>query len=345
MTAKVSVVIPVYNVENHLKKCLDSLVNQTYKNLELICVNDGSTDGSLEILKEYANKDSRFIIINQENKGLAVARSNGIDVASGDYLSHVDSDDWVDVNYYERVVKVFAETNCDVVQLDYTIAYSNHKYVICHFDRYLKERCCFNIDNMQKYSINDFKNLKHFPVKYSVWDKVYNLKFIKKNNIRSGFKNYGEDGVSSIKCIILASKVVYLKKSYYYYNIRQSSEVHNKNYSKLEELKANIDLVKSFIRELKNNNFYKCLNNYICDCYEYFYITTCPAVNKTSLRKEMKEIFLPEKYKMFIKNYLYVDEISFGEQIFSLKNERQRRSKVKVLRLLGKRFVLKRSPR
>lgn len=345
MTAKVSVVIPVYNVENYLRKCLDSLVNQTYKNLELICVNDGSTDGSLEILKEYANKDSRFIIINQENKGLAVARSNGIDVASGDYLSHVDSDDWVDVNYYERVVKVFAETNCDVVQLDYTNAYSNHKYVIEHFDRYLKKRCCFNIDNMQKYSINDFKNLKHFPVKHAVWDKVYNLKFIKKNNIRSGFKNYGEDGVSSIKCIILASKVVYLKKSYYYYNVRQSSEVHNKNYLKLTELKTNINLVKNFIEGLKCNRFDKCLNNYICDCYEYFYKTTCPAVNKTSLRKEIKKIFPEDRYKKFVRNSLFINETSFLEQIFSLKNEKHRKTKEKVLRILGKRFILKRSPR
>ena len=127
MSKKVSVVIPVYNVEKYLRRCLDSLVNQTYKNLEFICVNDGSTDNSLEILKEYAAKDSRFIIINQKNQGVALARNNGLNVASGDYLSFVDPDDWVGLNYYEEVVKEFIATNCDVVQLDYTVAYSNNK--------------------------------------------------------------------------------------------------------------------------------------------------------------------------------------------------------------------------
>ena len=92
---KISVIIPVYNVEKYLRECLDSLLNQTFKDIEIICVNDGSTDGSLNILNEYASKDSRFIIINQNNQGLSAARNNGLNVAKGDYVAFLDSDDYI----------------------------------------------------------------------------------------------------------------------------------------------------------------------------------------------------------------------------------------------------------
>ena len=93
MMPKVSVIIPVYNVEKYLKQCLDSVVNQTLKDIEIICVNDGSTDNSLEILEEYAQKDNRIIIISQENQGQSVARNIALEKATGEYVGFVDSDD------------------------------------------------------------------------------------------------------------------------------------------------------------------------------------------------------------------------------------------------------------
>jgi glycosyltransferase involved in cell wall biosynthesis len=348
MALKVSVVVPVYNVEIYLRRCLDSLINQTYKDIEFICVNDGSTDSSLEILKEYAAKDPRFIIINQENQGVACAKNNGLNAASGDYLSFVDSDDWVDLNYYEEVVNEFTTTNCDVVQLDYTEAYfNNDNYVndVQHFDKFIEKISAFNLKNHEIYSINSFKKLEYFPVKMSCCDKVYNLNFIKKNNICFGFKNFGEDNIFSVKSFVLASKVVYLKKSFYYYFSRYNSLVHNKDYTKLKDLKINMNLVIDFLKELNDKRFDKCLNNYIYSKYEYFYKTTCPAVNKTSLRREMKTILEPYLYRQFIQDYLFVEKVSFFERILSLKNVKHRRSREKVLSVLGKRFVLKRSLR
>lgn len=101
---KVSIIVPVYNVEKYLKRCLDSLVNQTLKDIEIICVNDGSTDGSLAILDEYVRNDDRIVVINQENSGQSVARNRGIDVAKGEYIGFVDSDDWVSEDYLKSCI-------------------------------------------------------------------------------------------------------------------------------------------------------------------------------------------------------------------------------------------------
>ena len=106
-TIKVSIIIPVYNVEKYLQKCLESLVNQTLKEIEIICINDGSTDKSEEILKIFAQKDDRIIVVNKENEGQSVARNVGIKLAKGEFLGFVDSDDWVDLDFFEKLYLLF----------------------------------------------------------------------------------------------------------------------------------------------------------------------------------------------------------------------------------------------
>lgn len=114
--AKISIIIPVYNVEKYLKRCLESVVNQTYKNLEIILVNDGSTDSSLEICNDYADKDPRVLVINQDNKGLSGARNSGLEIAKGDYIGFVDSDDWIETNMFSTMIKVLKDKKVDVVE-------------------------------------------------------------------------------------------------------------------------------------------------------------------------------------------------------------------------------------
>ena len=120
---KFSVILPVYNVEKYLRECLESLVNQTLKDIEFICVNDGSTDSSLDILNEYAKKDSRFVIINQHNQGQGVARNNALAVAKGEYVAFVDPDDWVETNMFEELYLKFKETNVDVIQFNFKVCF------------------------------------------------------------------------------------------------------------------------------------------------------------------------------------------------------------------------------
>ena len=113
-TPKVSVIIPVYNTEKYLRECLDSVINQTLKEIEIICVDDGSTDSSLEILKEYANKDNRFTIITQQNLHAGVARNAGLAVAKGEYVSFLDSDDWFELKILEETTKILKETDSEL---------------------------------------------------------------------------------------------------------------------------------------------------------------------------------------------------------------------------------------
>ena len=123
----ISIVVPVYNVEKYLKRCLDSLVNQTYKNIEIILVNDGSTDSSLEICKGYAKKDSRVKIISKKNEGLGYTRNEGINIAKGIYIAFIDSDDYVDENFYEKLYVSAKKYNSDMVYASFKSVDKNNK--------------------------------------------------------------------------------------------------------------------------------------------------------------------------------------------------------------------------
>ena len=111
---EVSVIIPVYNSKNYLNKCIESLINQTFNDIEFIFVNDGSTDNSLSILEQYSKKDSRIKIINQKNQGISQARNRGMKEAKGRYIGFIDSDDWVDLDFYQKLYSSIIETNADI---------------------------------------------------------------------------------------------------------------------------------------------------------------------------------------------------------------------------------------
>ena len=123
MSPLVSVVIPVYNVESYLRQCMDSVVNQTYRNLEIVCVNDGSPDRSIDILREYEQKDKRIKIIEIENQGLSGARNVGTAHCTGDYLIYLDSDDWIDFDTVEVALKAVTEYDVDIVLWNYVKEY------------------------------------------------------------------------------------------------------------------------------------------------------------------------------------------------------------------------------
>ena len=123
---KISIIIPVYNAEKYISRCLDSVITQDYTNLEIICINDGSKDKSLAILQDYAQKDSRIIVISQSNQGAASARNYGLSVATGKYISFIDADDWVRADYLESLYKLQKSESADMVICEYEKNFINY---------------------------------------------------------------------------------------------------------------------------------------------------------------------------------------------------------------------------
>jgi len=175
---KVSVVIPVYNVENYLEDCLDSIVNQTLKDIEIICINDGSPDNSLEILNRYAENDDRMIVISQENGGHAVATNRGMSMAKGEYLYLMDSDDIVKLNTLEDTYNIAKEKDLDFVIFK-AINYNDPQ------DRYYETEV-YSMGNLLKAVGNNVFNYKDIPddvlfnMSVTPWSKLYNREFVER---------------------------------------------------------------------------------------------------------------------------------------------------------------------
>ncbi len=182
----VSIIIPVYNVEKYLRQCLDSVVNQTYKNLEIVCVNDGSPDNSIDILKVYAKQDNRFKVITIENQGLSGARNVGTEACTGEYLIYLDSDDWVDHNTIELAVDAMIDNSVDLVLWNYSKEYLQSSQPVKVFS----ERTFFEGDDYirlhQRLVGLTGEQLQHPEQCDSIstaWGKLYKAEVIKSNKI------------------------------------------------------------------------------------------------------------------------------------------------------------------
>ena len=129
MEKKISVVVPIFNKEKYLKKCINSIINQTYANLEILLINDGSQDNSEQICNEFASKDKRIKVISTENRGAALARNSGIELATGDYFSFIDADDFIHNTYYEIMLKMIEDNNAEIVECGFETVDENSNYV------------------------------------------------------------------------------------------------------------------------------------------------------------------------------------------------------------------------
>ena len=207
----ISIIIPVYNTEQYLERCIKSIVNQTYKNIEIILVNDGSFDNSPFICKEWANKDTRIKIINKENGGLASARNAGLNMCSGDYIAFVDSDDYVENNYIEMMLNEALLNNADVVETSLIIEEDNKKKF------YEIRNGTVNKDTLVTHLLqNDYK------VFSNVYNKIYKKEIL--HSIRFDEELlYGEDTLFTFLVIVNSNKYVQLNKALYHYVKRNNS--------------------------------------------------------------------------------------------------------------------------
>lgn len=209
----VSIIIPVYNVQQYLSMCLDSVIAQTYKNIEIIIINDGSTDNSLDIIDQYKAIYPELIVINQENQGLSSARNAGLDIATGEYVAFVDSDDFLEVDYIEKMYKLCMEENSDLC--------------ICSYKNYYDINHTFrnNIINInQDFSKeNILRKVATEEIKLFACNKLFKRDLLIKNNIRFEIGKYYEDMYPIFKSIINASSISIIPTPLYNYRIRENS--------------------------------------------------------------------------------------------------------------------------
>ena len=232
---KISVIIPIYNVEKYLSKCLDSVINQTYKNLEIILINDGSTDKSGDICDYYANKDNRIVAIHQENQGTAVTRNHGLDIAAGDYIGFVDSDDWIEPDMYYTLCNNIIAYNADISVCNFSYVYQNGdgERIECDANGVPAKTILENDDKMDHYF--------NFIV-YSVvpWNKLYNKKLF--NEIRYPRDKIFDDAFTTHKLIDKSNRVVALP-DYKYYYVQRNGSIMKQHFAlnQFERIEASIE--------------------------------------------------------------------------------------------------------
>lgn len=225
---KVSVIIPVYNVQEYLGFCLDSVCSQTLKDIEIICIDDGSTDKSGKILAEYAAKDPRFIIIKQENKGQSAARNAGIKKAKGEYLSFVDSDDWINDIFLEKLYTAAVNENVDVCGCGFKRVKSGREKVSLKFDS-LKKATTLH----EKFCLFDM------PRHNYVWNKIYRRDMIIQHQLWFAEGRYYEDMPWSSDVMEKSQLAIAVPDAWYFYryNLTSIVNVSNGNPKKEADLK------------------------------------------------------------------------------------------------------------
>lgn len=259
---KISVIIPVYNVEKYLGECLESVLKQTLKEIEVICVNDGSTDSSLQILEEFAENDSRIQIVNKDNSGYGHSLNEGIVRAKGEYISIIESDDFIDKEMLENLYTLAKKDNCDVVKSDWFNYWTKDNTSV-------KNGKIAPANTGKVLCTKDFKDV--LCIQPSVWSAIYKTTFLKENNIK--FLNTPgasyQDTSFTFKVFSLAQKIALTDKAYLYYRQDNvNSSIHNKDkvYTICEEyaeidnfLDSNPSLKTLFINQ-KLINQYKAYN-------------------------------------------------------------------------------------
>ena len=354
---KISIIIPVYNVEKYLHQSLDSVVNQTLKDIEIICVDDCSTDGSYDILQEYASKDDRFVVLKQEtNQGPGVARNRGLDTAKGEYIMFLDPDDWYELDACELCYNQITKNNNDLVLFGHNQYIQNSgkiKYIdkmISPFSKY-KHLPVIKLDDVSENFI-----ITSYTVMY-----IYKKDFLIKNNIRyPGFKNF-EDHVFYTKVIMCADSISIIDKPLYYYRINKKSSTYtmNNQHNDIYYVK------KSILEDIQNHKI--SLNKKIA-IYVYtiksslYWLKHYPRMFKgieKDFYESVRKIFLMmdadfikkyvrdkidykaySKYRKILKyNCLQYKFVNFIQKIFSMENN----GDYKIITIFGIKIIKNRT--
>lgn len=263
---KVSVIVPVYNTEKYLQQCLDSILSQTLQEIEVICVDDGSTDDSPQILKEFERRDSRVRIITKENDGLGAARNTGIDAARGEYIGFVDSDDFIDTNMFLFLYRMATTHNSDIV-------FSSTRLYFNDTGREADFRDTAFFDTLRQHSPFRAAQFPQIVECIGVWDRIYRKDFLSQNRLYNPIHVIYEDALFSFQTSILAQRISVCPEAIYKYRKNTGVAITDK--------------------EVFNDN------------YKFDFIRNGQSIKKFLRRQESFAIFWPHFIKYFISGALW----------------------------------------
>lgn len=284
----VSVIIPAYNVEDYISESLESVVNQTYRNIEIIVIDDGSTDNTLNICNRYAKNDSRIHVICTDNHGVSQARNEGLKAAKGEYIAFVDSDDYAHSHLFENILKDMCMNNSDIGIADYG-RFSEKKDII--LDSRIAEKCVLNSVGCIEEA---YKSDKH-GINFTLWAKVYRRDLFEKNNIRFPINKIHEDIFTLYELMYYATKITYSGEILYFYRKRQGSIMLRPfSLSNLAALEATREAIAFFDKKEEKAILDMVINYHIkllfCDYYKMIKSNSSEITSDVILkyRKEMK---------------------------------------------------------
>lgn len=305
-TPKISIIVPVYNVAPYLRQCLDSLVGQTYRNIEIICIDDGSTDGSGEMLNQYAESDARISVFHIENAGVSSARNKALLYASGKYVMYVDGDDWIDVCTCEKVAFKAEECAADLVMWPYIREFPEHSAPknIFHSEIAFNAAGCRDLQRrMVGLSGKELAHPENADALCTVWGKLYRRELIAQNGIRfTDLQRIGtyEDGLFNLEYLAHVKSAVYIPDHLCHYrkNIGMTSRYRERLAAQWGNLFSDMH---SYLERVRcGDDFEQALNNRISLSIIGLGLNALALPNREALR-EIRGILSEREYRAAIK--------------------------------------------
>lgn len=319
---KVSIIVPVYNVENYLENCIESILNQTLQDIELILVNDGSTDGCRKICDEYAKKDNRITVIHKDYGGVSSARNAGLDISKGKYIGFVDSDDYVDLEMYDKLYKLCESNNSDIA--------------VCKLGRVINGKLINNEENLFIKDLNNNEAIeelfKGILYRFSLCNKLFKKSCFKEISFPEG--RIHEDLSTTYKLFANADKVTYTNYIGYFY-VKRNNSILTKTYNekRIEAFIGWNEIIEFMDKNYPNlmNQTVLCFGYMVVDHIYYILSQLDDNSNKKKLLKKIRDTIKPN-YKRIIfnketslKNKLLVQMLNINIDmlifIFNLKNK------------------------
>lgn len=311
--AKISVIVPVYNDEKYIKKCLNTITNQTLKDIEIICVDDGSTDNSPQILQEFAQNDNRIKVVVQKNKGAGAARNKGFEFAKGDYVIFFDSDDYMSLNCLEILYNTALKNNSDVTVCRSFLFEENNIETV--------QKNCYSLKSNLLGGKKSFtpQEISKYIFQFSVgwaWDKLYKRDFIKKNKLKFQNLRHSNDAYFTLMSLVYAELISYTDEYLIFHREHNNSLAHTRTKAPLCFYYA----LTAIMRALKKKGLYKI--------YEQSFVNYCvtfPRWHTDTIKDKMIKIKMISAHNKLLRkikftsfeNTYYYDQTAYYKTLYT----------------------------